>query len=597
MMASGNEDLAALVIRHLVEIAAGRCSITEGDILAHRNDEDSTVAEILTGLLYLHQDLMYREELRTRDMRDLAVAETKFRSLLESAPDAMVIANEQGQIVLVNVQTEHLFGYDRDELIGQSVEMLVPDRYRVIYPQHQTDYFTRPVRPMGTGFELYGRRKDCTEFPVEINLSPLEVKEGRLVVSAIRDITERKEAEAQRERLFHERAAREQAENANRTKDAFIATVSHELRTPLTAIVGWIGILKSRHTDPSEVKKALEVIDRNACSQAQLIEDLLDISRITSGKLRLDVRPIQPASTIMAAVESLQLLADSRQIRVQTVLDSNAGPVAGDSERLRQVVWNLLSNAIKFTPKGGRVQLILRRANSHIEIQVIDTGQGITPQFLPYIFESFTQADASTTRKHSGLGLGLAIVKTIVELHGGTITATSDGEGRGSTFTVILPLMPISREFSSAERVAPQSWKEVSLDCPPEIRGLKILVLDDEIDTCDMIRAVLEHCDAAVQTATSAETALHTLRAWQPDVMICDIGMPDMDGYDFIRRARDEERQSGRKIPAIALTAFARIEDRVKALAAGYQMHVAKPVEPGELLTIVASLSGFVIRH
>jgi CheY-like chemotaxis protein len=309
------------------------------------------------------------------------------------------------------------------------------------------------------------------------------------------------------------------------------------------------------------------------------------------------VRPVQPAAVVNAAVEALRFAAEAKSIRIQTVLDSHAGPVAGDFERLQQVVWNLLSNAIKFTPKGGRVQIVLERVNSHIEIRVSDNGRGIKPEFLPFIFERFSQGETSITRLHGGLGMGLAIAKAIIELHGGGITAFSEGEGTGSTFTISIPVMPVNKQPAPVERIHPRAWTEISVECPPEISGLKVLVVDDDPDTCEMIRFVLEQCGGHVTTATDVDGALDAFQSWKPAVLISDIGLPEIDGYELIQRIREEERASGTKTPAVALTAFARIEDRVKALAAGYQMHVAKPVEPGELLTIVASLAGFMDRH
>jgi CheY-like chemotaxis protein/anti-sigma regulatory factor (Ser/Thr protein kinase) len=300
---------------------------------------------------------------------------------------------------------------------------------------------------------------------------------------------------------------------------------------------------------------------------------------------------------ITAAVESLTVAAEARRIRIQTVLDSHAGPISGDFERLQQVVWNLLSNAIKFTPKGGRVQVVLERVNSHIEIRVSDNGKGIGPEFLPLIFDRFSQAEAPTTRLHGGLGMGLAISKAITELHGGSIAASSEGEGKGTTFTVSIPVMAVNKDVIQTSRVHPREWTEVSVECPPEISGLKVLVVDDDSDTCDMIRAVLEQCGGLVMTAVDAESALDAFHSWNPAVLISDIGLPEVDGYELVRRIRENEKSIGIKTPAVALTAFARIEDRVKALAAGYQMHVAKPVEPGELLTIVASLAGFLDRR
>ena len=306
------------------------------------------------------------------------------------------------------------------------------------------------------------------------------------------------------------------------------------------------------------------------------------------GKLRLDVRPVQPATVINAAVDALRFAAEARNIRIQTVLDSHAGPVAGDFERLQQVVWNLLSNAIKFTPKGGRVQMVLERVNSHIEIRISDNGRGIKPDFLPFIFERFSQAETGTTRLQGGLGMGLAISKAIVELHGGNITAFSEGEGKGSTFTVNIPVMPVNKQPASIERVHPsRGWTEISLECPPEISGLKVLVVDDDADTCEMIRFVLEQCGGVVTTVADAESAIEAFQATRPTIMISDIGLPEVDGYELLRRIRDEERQTGRKTPAVALTAFARIEDRVKALAAGYQMHVARAAHPAEAFPLL----------
>src|SRR6185369_1504429 len=331
-------------------------------------------------------------------------------------------------------------------------------------------------------------KKSGEQIHVSLTLSPIRDGNGNIVgVSHIgRDITAQKAFEQERLQALEEaRKAREQAEFSSRLKDEFLATLSHELRTPLTAVLGWVRLLRGGGLDTQSKEKALEVIDRNVRSQAQLIEDLLDVSRVTMGKFRLDVRPIEPADVITAAVESLRVAADARHVRIQTVLDSHAGPISGDFERLQQVVWNLLSNAIKFTPKEGRVQVVLERVNSHIEIRIGDTGRGIRPEFLPYVFDPFSQGDAVTTRSHGGLGLGLAITRAIVELHGGTIAAHSEGEGKGSVFTVSIPLMPVSREVSG-ERLHPKaSWKEISVDCPPEIAGLRILVIDDDVDTCD----------------------------------------------------------------------------------------------------------------
>lgn len=381
------------------------------------------------------------------------------------------------------------------------------------------------------------------------------------------------------------------AQEANRLKDEFLATVSHELRTPLTAILGWATLLRGHRFDEASAKRALETIERNAKAQNQIIDDLLDVSRIITGKLRLDIRPVEPATFIESAVEAVRPAAEAKGVRLQKVLDTGINPISGDAARLQQVVWNLLSNAIKFTPRGGRVQIRLERINSHLEIVVSDTGQGISQEFLPFVFDRFRQADSTTTRKHGGLGLGLAIVRHLVELHGGTVRAESTGEGQGSTFTVILPLMPIYENTYTTERVHPAAGDgTLALDCPEKLDGLKILAVDDEADTCNLLKTVLTNCGAEVVTANSVQEALAQLKLSRPDVLISDIGMPDEDGYELIRRVRELPAQEGGSIPAVALTAYARAEDRLRVLRFGYQMHVPKPVELAELVAVVASL-------
>jgi PAS domain S-box-containing protein len=406
------------------------------------------------------------------------------------------------------------------------------------------------------------------------------------------DITERKRVEQEREALLEsERAARGDAERANHIKDEFLATLSHELRTPLNAILGWAQLLTRATPDAEELKQGLETIERNARAQTQLIEDLLDMSRIISGKIRLDVRSIDPMACIEAAIETVRPAADAKSIRIMKVLDPQAGPVTGDANRLQQVFWNLLSNAIKFTPKGGKVEILLKRVNSHIEITVADTGQGIHPDFLPAVFDRFRQADASTTRTHGGLGLGLAIVKQLVELHGGTIEAKSAGPGQGSTFVVSLPVTIVHSRLpvDAAARPAPIRAPQVDRDAE-SLKGICVLVVDDEPDARALVKRILEECGAAVQTAGSAAEALEMLSDLRPDLVISDIGMPELDGYEFIRRVR--ALATGARMPAIALTAFARSEDRTRALRAGFVAHVAKPVEPAELVAAVASISG-----
>lgn len=381
------------------------------------------------------------------------------------------------------------------------------------------------------------------------------------------------------------------AETAIRAKDEFLATISHELRTPLNAIVGWVRILSRKNVDEATLNHAIEVIQRNTQSQAKLIEDILDVSRIITGKFRLDLHPVDLVSVVKSGVESLRPAAEAKEIRLTVVIDPKASPVTGDPERLQQVVWNLVSNAIKFTPKAGRVQVHLERINSHLEITVSDTGQGIAPEFLPYVFDHFRQADATSTRAHGGLGLGLAIVRHLVELHGGSVAVHSPGLGQGAAFSVKLPLTALSKKVRGKDEVHPSTEKNRSFDCPPILNNLRVLVVDDEADSVEVLKLVLKECGAEVSTAYSAKEALRALEAYPPDVLISDIGMPGEDGYDLIKKFRELASVQGKRIPAIALTAYSRAEDRKRALSAGFQMHLAKPVEPDELVMAVANLA------
>jgi signal transduction histidine kinase/ActR/RegA family two-component response regulator len=410
------------------------------------------------------------------------------------------------------------------------------------------------------------------------------------------DIEDQRRIAEERARLFEaERVARIEAERASRMKDEFLANLSHELRTPLNAILGWSQILASGSRNDADLSEGLQTIERNARAQTQIIEDLLDMSRIISGKVRLDVQRVDLAAVVREAVATARPSADAKGIRLQAVLDPLAGPVSGDPARLQQVMWNLLSNAIKFTPKGGRVQVVLERVNSHVEVSVIDTGEGIDPEFLPHVFDRFRQADATTTRRHGGLGLGLSIVKQLVELHGGSVRVKSAGVGQGATFTVSLPLTVIHPEPDpEGERRHPRAASSaVALpDGCVEIAGVKVLVVDDEPDARALVKRLLEECKAHVITAASAAEALQLVRAERPDVLVCDIGMPGEDGYALIRQVRALGAENSGTVPSAALTAYARPEDRVKAVLAGFQMHLAKPVEPAELIATVASLAG-----
>jgi len=384
----------------------------------------------------------------------------------------------------------------------------------------------------------------------------------------------------------------EQLKAADRLKEDFLATLSHELRTPLNAVLGYARMLKSGVIGSEKVPQALDVIERNATSLSQIVEDVLDVSRIISGKVRLNVQPVNLATVLTEALASVQPAADAKGVSVEKLFDSHVGPVAGDPDRLQQVIWNLISNAVKFTPRGGRIQLRLLPVNSHIEIIVSDTGIGIPATFLPHIFERFRQAESGTTRRHGGLGLGLAIARHIVEMHGGTIHASSEGQDRGATFCVQLPVMIVHPEVrSESERVHPRVSKQAANRFAVELAGVRVLAVDDDPDALAMLQDILEAAGADVSTAFSGEQALKALATNVPDVLISDLGMPNMDGFELIRKIRDSDNPTARSLPAAALTAYARSEDRTKALRAGFGIHLSKPVDPGELVAAVAAMA------
>ncbi|MDB5173208.1 MAG: sensor hybrid histidine kinase [Phycisphaerales bacterium] len=467
---------------------------------------------------------------------------------------------------------------DDSQWVNESIQKSIRDRtpyevtFRVVWPGGEVHWITT------NGKVYYGP-----------DGAPLRM------LGATIDVTARKAAEAERDRLLaSERAARADAERASRMKDEFLATLSHELRTPLNAILGWSQILRSGTENEDDLRQGLETIERNARAQTQIIEDLLDMSRIISGKVRLDVRRVELLPVIEAAMDTVRPAADAKGIRLIPVLDPHAGLVSGDPGRLQQVFWNLLSNAIKFTPRGGRMQIVLERVGSHVEATITDSGQGIKPEFLPHVFERFRQADASITRTHGGLGLGLAIVKQLVELHGGTVRATSPGEGQGASFVVALPLtiltaprdeQDVTSDFAGTSTAPPAQSR-------PSLKGVHVLVVDDEPDARSLMKRLLEDSQAQVIMAASAAEALKAIATHPPDVLISDIGMPSEDGYALIRQVRRLLPTHGGNTPALALTAYARSEDRKRAIYAGFQMHIAKPVEPSELITMVASLAG-----
>jgi PAS domain S-box-containing protein len=511
-------------------------------------------------------------------------------AIVAFSDDVIVSKTLQGIITSWNPTAERIFGYRAAEAIGKHIRLIIPpDRWA-----EEDEVLAR----IGRGervehFETVRRAKDGRLLNMSLTVSPIKDRSGRIIGASkvARDITERKLAEQERERLLaSEKHSRAQAEEASRLKDEFLALVSHELRTPLNAIMGWASLLRMRKLD-EQTAHAIETIQRNAQTQAQLIADLLDVSRIVSGQMRLNIRPVEIATVLDAALEAVRPSASAKSIDLQTLIDPAAGPITADPDRLQQIFWNLLSNAIKFTPKGGQVQVRVKRADSHLEVIVSDTGKGIDRKLLPFVFDRFRQGDSSTTREHVGLGLGLAIVRHLVELHGGAVRASSEGEGKGAEFVVELPTSVLARlpEPDKRARIDPIVGEAIQGPMP-SLAGLRILLVDDEPDAREVVAAILGAAGAEVASAASARAALEMIREWNPDVLVSDIGMPGEDGYELIRKVRALPPEGGGRVPAIALTAFARTQDRLKVISAGYQMHVPKPVEPVELATVVASL-------
>ncbi len=540
------------------------------------------IAVVLSVLLFIA--LFY---IRTISVAEREI-ENRYRALVELSPDAIFV-NANNEIVYINPAALKFFGASKpEELLGRSpMEFVSAASAEVIRTR------IRSLTSDGTSMPLVEEewvRLDGSRVTVEAVAAGIPWQRGKAIQVVLRDISDRKKADSEKARLLSsERAARNNAEHANRMKDEFLATLSHELRTPLNAILGWSQLLRGGESDAEELKQGLDTIERNARAQTQLIEDLLDMSRIISGNLRLDIQRVVPVTFITNAIESIKPAAEAKEIRLEQILDPAAGPVSGDPNRLQQVAWNLLSNAVKFTPRGGKVQILLQRVDSHVEFTVSDTGQGISPEFLPFLFERFRQADASTTRQFGGLGLGLSIAKQLVDLHGGSIRARSAGAKQGSTFVVKLPLVAVyTPDGDSGHFPAQDSSFDVKSET--DLADLTVLVVDDEADTRELIKRILENNGANVITASSAADGL--LKVNSADVLISDIGMPDTDGYEFLRLVRAMGNNRSGKIPAIALTAFARSEDRTRAMMSGYQVHLSKPVSAAELIAATANVTG-----
>ncbi|HEY6323010.1 MAG TPA: ATP-binding protein [Thermoanaerobaculia bacterium] len=542
---------------------------------------------------------------RRRHEEELVNQREWLATTLGSIGDGVLATDSQGNVQFMSSVTERLTGWSAAEAVGRPIGEV----FRIVN-EHTGAAVENPVaRALREGLVvgmanhtlLISRRGTVT--PIDDSAAPIRSQDGRTlgVVLVFRDVTERNQVDREREHLLErERESRYAAESASRAKDSFLATVSHELRTPLGVILGWAGILRAGKADAPTVARAAEIVERNARAQAKLIDDMLDISRIVSGKFQIEPAEIDPGRVVGAAVESLRPAAEEKGVSLALTVEPVPGPVVADPERLQQIVWNLLANAIKFSSRGGRVTVAVGPAGDRLRIEVRDEGVGIDPQRLPHVFERFWQADTTSTRRHGGLGLGLAIVRHLAEMHGGRVTAASPGEGHGATFTVEIPLR-VPREAAAAAAAsarwtatAAEDGVAVPLGGPllgrRVLGGARILVVDDEHDAAEWVAELLRAAGAEVRTAASAADGLEAMRSWRPDLLISDVGMPGEDGYSLMKRVRALSPEDGRQTPALALTAHARAEDRMRALSVGYQMHTAKPIDPIELLIVSASL-------
>lgn len=514
------------------------------------------------------------------DVTKQKTVEAAMRGAERASIDGMAVLDAKRRYIFVNDAYAQLYGFaSADELVGKAWKPLCPKRELERFEQEVMRGLSQ--RGCWRG-EAAGLRQDGSEFPQELSMTAVE---GGGFVCVARDVTQRKQSQAEHERLLAlERVARAEAEAANRAKDEFLAVLSHEMRTPMTAILGWTWLLRAGDVQPSEQARALEIIERNMKLQAQIIEDLLDVSSIITGKLHLEPRPIRLDSVLRAAVDANQPAAAGRSISIQTQVEPLS--VYGDAHRLQQVFWNLLSNAVKFNKENGRVLVAARSDAGCAVVTVEDTGEGIAPEFLSAVFDPFRQEESSLTRKHRGLGLGLAIVRHLVELHGGGVSVASSGPGRGAAFTVALPLSPEPAQPPAPADEGPRSSLQNTLD------GVSVVLVDDEPDTLQMLAELLRFCGADVETALSADEALKALERKVPDVLVSDIAMPFEDGYGLLRRVRARGAARGGRVQAIALTARAKDEDRREALEAGFQLWLAKPVEPRDLVSAIRRLAG-----
>lgn len=528
--------------------------------------------------------------LKSSKHREVATAEIDYRRMVEGVKGcAVLLVDRSGRIASWTDAAERMTGFTSDKIIGMPLSLFDVD------VANSGVTFRRAMEVAKTGgigaLQTRCSRKNGTEFWADIVIGVVTDDGGDLAGYSvvIRDVTTRKQAEE----LLEQRSR--QLVEASRLKDEFLATISHELRTPLNSILGWTQLFRAGKLDDSGKSHALETIEQSAKTQARLIEDLLDVSRIVTGKMRLEVRSIQMSDVIQAAVQTIRPAAEAKNISLQVVLESTSCPVSGDPNRLQQVVWNLLSNAIKFTPQDGSVQIILRRENSLVKVQVKDNGSGIPADFLPYVFDAFRQADSSSTRSHKGLGLGLTIVRRLIELHGGTVRAESPGDGGGTTIELSLPVVSTSKSSPVISTVnvdsKPSGATVNSKHSPEAAHNLRVLCVDDDNESRDLITTVLSHHGIHVDVAATAAEGLAATKRLLPDVLVSDIEMPEQDGYMFIHEVRALDAECGGRTPAIALTAYTRAEDRSRSLAAGFQMHLAKPVDAEELVNAIIALS------
>jgi len=578
---AGTRTLPVIVISGLTEEADRLKALEAGanDYLIKPFSERELMLRVTTHLEmgFLRREAALRE------------SEAQLRAILEGALDAVVGMDASGVVIDWNHQAVATFRYTREEAIGRRLsELIIPPQFREAHERGLEKYFETGEGPLlNRRVEVEGQRKDGSLVPIELAITVVKGWGFYRFNAFARDISDRRAADEERNRLL------EEAREANRMKDEFLAMLSHELRTPLSAIVGWAHMLRTGGLDEPTVARAIETIDRNAKVQNQLIEDILDVSRIVAGKFHLDMRSVDLVRIVEAAIDTVSPLAASRGVQLRQDLSAEIGPCCpaiGDPDRLQQVVWNLLTNAIKFTPRGGVVTVEVRRQDDPAEFEIVvrDTGQGISADFLPHIFERFRQAGTGA-RRHGGLGLGLSIVRHIVEMHGGTVMATSAGEGQGSVFTLRLPVVEVGED---GQRMPALSREEGGLEEAPRLDGVRVLVVEDEADARHLLAAVLQKRGARVFMAASGAEALEMLERDRPDVLLSDIALQDQDGYDLIRKVRSLSAERGGRIPAAALTGYGRLEDRMRALSAGFQLHAAKPVEPAELIAVVASLAG-----